>query len=202
MTPHPHLPGEIAPSGVGDQPARWPVARQEVPYESFYLTLRVDTIVDPAGGEHDRVVAQPRGAVGVLALDDDDRLLVVEQYRHAVEHRMLELPAGIFDVAGEEPVATAARELAEEADLVAEHWEPLLVTRASPGYSTEVLHLFRATGLSAVPEAERTDREAEEADMRQWWLPFADAVDAVLDGRITNQLAVSGILAEQVRRHR
>lgn len=202
MTDHPGLPGSIADPTLADTPAEWAVARSSTPYESGYLTLRVDTIVDPSGGHHDRVVAQPRGAVGVLALDADDRLLLVEQYRHAVGHRMLELPAGILDVEGEDPVEAAARELAEEADVTAEVWEPLLITRASPGYTTEVLQVFRAEGLAAVPEADRTEREAEEADMRQWWMPFEQAVDAALDGRITNAMAVAAILAEKVRRAR
>ncbi len=202
VTPHPSLPGRVGPADLADSAASWPVAESETFYDTPYVSLRRDTIVDPQGGLHPRAVVQPRSAVAVLAIDDDDRLLVVEQYRHAVGHRMIELPAGVLDVEGEAPVDAAARELAEEADVQAAHWEPHLLIRSSTGYTTEALTIFRATGLSAVPEDQRTVREAEEADMQQWWIPFADAVDAVLEGRITNGHAMSSILAEAARRAR
>ncbi|GAA1734455.1 NUDIX hydrolase [Aeromicrobium alkaliterrae] len=202
MSAHPSLPGRLAPDDLADQEASWPVAASETFYDTTYVSLRRDTIVDPSGGEHPRAVVQPRGAVGVIALDDDDRILLVAQYRHPVGRRMIELPAGILDVEGEDPRDTAARELAEEADVQAEHWEHHLVIRSSPGYTSEALTVFRATGLSPVPEDQRTKREAEEADMEQWWLPFADAVAAVLDGRISNGLAIGAILAEHARRTR
>lgn len=200
--PHPRLPGRLAPTDIADQEAAWPVAASESFYDTPYVALHRDTIVDPSGGEHLRAVVQPRSAVGVLALDDDDRLLLVAQYRHAVGRRMVELPAGVLDVEGEDELTTAARELAEEADVRAEHWEHHLVVRSSPGYTSEALTVFRATGLSPVPQDERTVRQAEEADMAQWWLPFDDAVEAVLDGRISNGLAISSILAEHARRTR
>lgn len=203
MTAHPRLPGELAdPAMLGDSDQSWPVSTSESQYESPYVSLRLDTIVDPHGGEHTRAVVQPRGAIGVLAIDEDDRILLVEQYRHPVGRRLIELPAGTLDVEGEGPAAAAARELAEEADVVAEHWESILHLLATPGYSTEAWEVFRATGLSAVPDHERTEREAEEADMAQWWLPFDDAVAAVLTGRITDSLTVAGILAAQVLRSR
>lgn len=200
--PHPSLPGRLASPDIADQEASWPVAASQSFYDTPYVALRRDTIVDPSGGEHERAVVQPRSAVGVLALDDDDRLLLVAQYRHAVGHRMVELPAGVIDVEGEDALTTAARELAEEADIRAEHWEPHLVVRSSPGYTTESLTVFRATGLSPIPQDERTQRHAEEADMGQWWLPFDAAVGAVLDGRITNGAAIGSILAEHARRTR
>ncbi|MFT4189001.1 MAG: NUDIX hydrolase [Aeromicrobium sp.] len=200
MSPHPRLPGELAPADLADSEASWPVVGSEGVYASSFIEVRQDVIVDPSGGEHPRIVVAPRGAVGVLAFDDEDRVLLVEQYRHPVGRRMIELPAGIFDVVGESPVTTAARELAEEADLRAATWTPHLVVHASPGYTTEQLQVFRATGLSAIPEDERIPREAEEADLRQWFMPFADAVEAVLAGRITNNLAVAAILAEHARR--
>ena len=200
--PHPSLPGRLAPRGVADQEASWPVAASESFYDTSYVSLRRDTIVDPAGGQHQRAVVQPRSAVGVLALDDEDRLLLVAQYRHAVGRRMVELPAGVCDVEGEDALTTAARELAEEGDVQAAHWEHHLVVRSSPGYTSEALTVFRATGLTPVPLDERTERHAEEADMAQWWMPFADAVDAVLDGRISNGVAVGSILAEHARRTR
>ena len=202
MTDHPLLPGRLADPGLADTEQSWPVSTSESKYASPYVSLSIDTIVDPQGEEHSRAVVRPNGAVGVLAIDDDDRLLLVEQYRHPVGRRMLEIPAGTLDVDGEPALDAAIRELAEEADLVAAEWEPMLDLFATPGYSTEHWQVFRASGLSAVPAAERTTRVAEEADMSQWWMPFDEAVAAVLAGRFTDSMTVSAILAAQVLRSR
>lgn len=196
---HPRLPGLLADS-VADAPAGWPVARATTAFSNGYLDVTLDTIVDPGGEEHERVIVRPHGAVAVLALDEDDRILLVEQYRHAVGQRLVEIPAGTLDVDGEHPAEAAARELAEEADIVAARWKPLLELTATPGYSTERWTAYVAQDLEAVPDAERTEREAEEADMRQWWVPFDQAVGLVLDGKITDALTVAAILAWAVRR--
>ena len=198
---HPRLPGTLV-DRVADRDARWPVSKVEAAFENPYLSVAVDTIVDPSGGEHSRVVVRPHGAVAVLALDEDDRVLLVEQYRHAVGQRLIEIPAGTLDVDGEHPAEAAARELAEEADIHAARWQPLLEMAATPGYSSERWTAYLAQDLSPVPESERTEREAEEADMQQWWVPFDRAVDLVLDGKITDALTVGAILAAQVRRSR
>lgn len=200
MTAHPHLPGRLAGSILSDASTSWPVSSSEMKYESPYVSLGIDTIIDPDGGEHARAVVRPNDAIGILALDDEDRLLLVEQYRHPVRRRLLEIPAGTLDVPGESALDASMRELAEEADLVAGKWQPQLTLLATPGYSTETWQVFTATELSAVPETDRTRREAEEADMLQWWLPFDEAVDAVLAGRFSDALTVSAILAAQVLR--
>ncbi|MET0929736.1 MAG: NUDIX hydrolase [Aeromicrobium sp.] len=202
MTGHPSLPGQLASDGVADSDQSWPLARSETIHDSPYISLRSDTIVDPSGDEHVRAVVRPNGAVAVVALDDDDRLLLVEQYRHAQGRRLLELPAGTLDVEGEGPEDAAKRELAEEADIVAAAWSPLLTLAMTPGHSTERIQVFVATGLSAVADADRTTREAEEADMAQWWMPFDEAVAAALDGRISDAKTVAAILAVQVSRSR
>ena len=200
---HPDLPGQLADlTALADTPLAWPVSSTSREFSNTYLTVDIDTIVDPDDGEHSRVVVQPHGAVGILAVDDKDRVMLVEQYRHPVRHRMLEIPAGTLDVAGEDPLDAAVRELAEEADLAASEWSQELTLLATPGYSSERWTVFRASGLRSVPDEDRTDRVAEEADMQQWWLPFDAAVDAVLDGRIGDGLTVAALLAEQVRRSR
>jgi ADP-ribose pyrophosphatase len=201
--PHPDLPGQLADfASIADTAATWPVSSSIEGFRNEYLTVDVDTIVDPDGGEHARVVVQPHGAVGILAVDADDRVLLVEQYRHPVRHRMMEIPAGTLDVAGEDPLEAAVRELAEEADLAADEWAQELEICATPGYSSERWTVFRATGLRPVPPADRTDRHAEEADMIQWWLRLDDAVAAALEGRISDGMTVAALLAEQVRRTR
>jgi 8-oxo-dGTP pyrophosphatase MutT (NUDIX family) len=197
---HPRLPGRIPPAGHGDSPAQWPVEASTPRYSSPFLSVRTDAIADPHGNVHDRVVVQPRGAVGILALDEDDRVLLVEQYRHPMQARLLEIPAGTLDVAGESAQSAAARELIEEGDVTADVWEELFEIAATPGYSSERWTLFRATDLSPVPVAERAERHAEEADLDQWWMPLDDAVDAVFAGRISDALTIAGILAEAVRR--
>ncbi len=199
--PHPHLTGRIV-DAVDDVDAAWPVARASVPFESGYLDLVVDDIVGPDGVHHTRSVVHTTDSVMVLAIDDADRVLFVQQYRHPMRRRMAELPAGKVDVAGESPLQTARRELAEEADLVAEHWTPGPELVAASGYSTESFHLFTATGLRPVPETERTVREAEEADMEHWWVPFDVAVECALTGRVKNAATCTSLLAQALERAR
>lgn len=202
MTEHPDLPGLLAATAIGDSDESWPVASSDARFESPYVSLTVDTIVDPSGDEHARAVVRPNGAVAVVAIDDADRLLLVEQYRHPTGRRLLELPAGTLDVDGEAPLDAAARELAEEADVVAATWSPLLHLQMTPGYSTERIQVYVAGDLTPVAADARTEREAEEAHMNQWWLPFGDAVAAVLEGRIADAKTVAAILAVQVQRSR
>ena len=201
LAPHPSLPGFlVTDGGFGDVEHSWPVTHSESLFNSPYLSLSIDTIADPQGEDHARMVVRPNGAVGVIALDDDDRILLVEQYRHPVRRRLLEIPAGTLDVAGESSRGAAARELSEEADLCAASWALILNLYATPGYSTEGWEVFLASGLRPTPVEERTTRVAEEADMRQLWVPFSDALDAVFDARITDSMTVAAILATAVLR--
>ncbi|PPK90858.1 ADP-ribose pyrophosphatase [Kineococcus xinjiangensis] len=135
------------------------------------------------------------GAVTVLALDDDERVLFLRQYRHPVRHELWELPAGLLDVDGEDPLAAAQRELAEEADLRAGSWAVLADWFNSPGGSDEALRAYVARGLSAVPAEQRHVREDEEADMPLLRVPLDEARDAVLAGRVHNPGAVISVLA-------
>ena len=146
----------------------------------------------PGGGTARREVVDHLDAVAVVAVDDDDRVVLVRQYRHPVGMRLLELPAGLCDVDGEAEQATAARELVEEAGLEAEHWNELVRITPSPGFSTEWVQIYLATGLR---EVDRPTAEHEEADIEQLRMPLDEAVRAVMDGRIANGIAVSGILA-------
>ncbi|MBK5216785.1 MAG: NUDIX hydrolase [Propionibacteriales bacterium] len=198
---HPSLPGLIIADGAfGDVEHSWPVTHSESPFTSPYLVLSIDTIADPNGEEHARTVVRPNGAVGIVALDDADRILLVEQYRHPVRRRLLEIPAGTLDVAGESSQRAAARELSEEADICAVSWNRILNLYATPGYSTEGWEVFLASGLSPTPVEDRTTRVAEEADMRQLWVPFSDALGAVFEARIADSMTVAAILATDVLR--
>jgi ADP-ribose pyrophosphatase len=133
------------------------------------------------------------GAVAIVAVDDDRRVLLIQQYRHPLRHRDWEVPAGLLDIPGEDPLEAAKRELAEEADLEATDWELLASIWSSPGSNSEIVHIFLARGVTALDEA--FEREAEEADIRVEWVPLDAAVDAVMGGRMHNGILVAGILA-------
>ncbi|WNB86799.1 NUDIX hydrolase [Cellulomonas sp. ATA003] len=140
------------------------------------------------------------GAVAVVVLDDDERVLLLSQYRHPVRHTLWEPPAGLLDVDGEDARDAAARELAEEADLVAGRWDVLVDYFTSPGASDEALRIYLARDISAVPDGETFDREDEERDMVAEWVPLDDAVALVLAGELHNPSAVTGILAAAAAR--
>jgi 8-oxo-dGDP phosphatase len=121
--------------------------------------------------------------------------VLIKQYRHAVGTYLWELPAGLRDVAGEDPVVGAARELGEEADLRAARWDLLIDLHTSPGFSAETIRLYLARDLSPVPDAERHTREEEEADIELAWVELDEAVAMILRGEITNAAAVGGLFA-------
>lgn len=164
----------------------------ETVYAGKILALRLDEVQMPGGAVARREVVEHFGAVAVVALDDNDRVAMVYQYRHPVGRRLWEIPAGLLDVGGEAPALTAARELHEEAGLAAENWSVLADIVTSPGFSDESVRIFLATGLS---EIGRPEAEHEEADLTLDWLPLAAAVQQVLAGEIVNSIAVAGILA-------
>jgi 8-oxo-dGDP phosphatase len=146
-------------------------------------------------GELVREYVRHTGAVAVLAIDDEDRVLLINQYRQPIGTRDWEIPAGLLDIPGEEPLAAAKRELAEEADLAAAEWSDPLVFHTTPGGSDEVLHVFTARGLTATPAFDRTE---EEAEIVARWVPLGEVVDAVLDGRLHNGILMIAVLAAAV----
>lgn len=137
------------------------------------------------------------GAVAVVVMDGEGRVLLINQYRHPVGMTLWEIPAGLLDVDGEAPEVAAARELAEEADLTAASWHTLVDMFNSPGSSSEAIRIYLARQPGAVPADRLHERTEEEADMPVDWVPLDEAVAAVLDGRIHNPSAVAGLLACQ-----
>jgi 8-oxo-dGDP phosphatase len=119
--------------------------------------------------------------------------MLVLQYRHAVGHRLWELPAGLLDVKGEDPVETAKRELAEEAGLAASDWSVLVDLAPSPGFSDESVRVYLARGITEVGRPEGGDDE--EADMEVRWVPLPDVVRMVLSGELVNAVSAAGVLA-------
>ncbi|WP_319452505.1 MULTISPECIES: NUDIX hydrolase [unclassified Mycobacterium] len=156
------------------------------------FALRADEVLMPGGGTARREVVEHFGAVAIVALDEAGDVVLVHQYRHPVERRLWELPAGLLDMGDEPPHVTAARELEEEAGLAAEQWHVLVDVISAPGFSDESVRVFLATGLTDVGRPEAHD---EEADLTVRRMPLSEAVDLVFAGEIVNSLAVAGILA-------
>ena len=164
-------------------------------YEGPIFTVRTDQVTMSDGHAVGRDVVVAKGAVGVVALDDVDRVVLIRQYRHAVGTRLWELPAGLRDVTGEDLVRTAVRELEEEADLRAGRLDLLIDLHTSPGFTDESIRIFLARSLSPVPDAERFSRTDEEADLEIAWFDLDEAAAMVFRGEITNAAAVGGLLA-------
>ena len=176
-------------------PHDYEVLGTEQVYDGHVISLRLDTVAMPGGGESVREVVHHGGAVGIVALDDQDRVVMLRQYRHPVGQHMWEVPAGLRDVAGEPPVETARRELAEEAELAAERWSLLTTHHPSPGFCDEKVLLYLAEGLSKVARPDGFVVEHEELDMTVERVPLTEAVQWVFDGKVRNSLAAIGLLA-------
>ena len=173
------------------------VWRGEAPF-----SVRLDQVGMPDGSaEFGRLVVEHPGAVVVLAVDDDERALVLHQYRHAASTRFVELPAGLLDVPGEDPLVAARRELLEEGAVEAEEWTLLSSLWATPGLSEERVHTYLARGLRHRPDRGGFEPEHEEADMTAHWVPVDELLDGVLSGRLTDTPLVVAVLRYAVLGH-
>ena len=191
-------------SDIADRPLEWPVTdSREIHRDDWVVVVREDTVQRPGHPEEGfaRLVVEHPGAVVVLAVDDRERVCCIRQYRHAGQAVFIELPAGLCDAAGEDPQVTAARELREEVELQAEHWRHLLTTYPSAGITSEIHHLYLATGLS---HADRGDFElhAEEAELEQLWVPLEELLEAVLDGRVKEGPLANAVFAYDALKRR
>lgn len=176
--------------GSGDR--TYEVTASERAYDGIVASVRMDSVVMPGGETAKREVVEHIGGVGIVAVNAAGEVCLIRQYRHPMGERLWEVPAGLRDVAGEDPRDTAARELDEEASLRAGRLEPLITLATSPGFSTEVVHVFLATDLGDAP---KQVREHEEAEIEIDWVPLSTAVERVLSGQIINAIAVAGVLA-------
>ncbi len=181
---------------ITDEVAHWPVVASAELLRGRLVTVRTDKVRMPDNHVAEREVVIHPGAVAVLALDDAHQVLLIRQYRHPVGHLLWEIPAGLRDVSGEPPWATAQRELLEEAGYRARDWRLLADYYSSPGFSTERLRVFLARDLEFVPPAERdfVPRD-EEAQLVSAWLPLDEAVRKVFAGELHNGVAALAILA-------
>ncbi len=159
-----------------------------------WSTVRVDTIRMPDGDQADREIVEHVSAVAVVPLLADGSVALLRQYRHAVGQYLLEIPAGILDVAGEAEADAAQRELAEEIGMQAGRLEHLTTIHNSAGWSTEQTHVFLGRDLEDVSRPDGFQLEHEEADMEVVRLSLDAAVDAVRGGEITDAKTVVGLL--------
>jgi ADP-ribose pyrophosphatase len=177
---------------MGEQDA-YDVVASHPQYDGKIISLRVDDIRMSDGSVAAREIIAHPGAVGIVALDDDGNIVLVNQYRPAVRARLDELPAGLLDVAGEPALDAAKRELAEETGLQADEWHVLLDLHPSPGMSDEAIRLYLARGLR--PAGNDFTAEHEELTLTTAHEPLSEATRRALAGGITNAAAVAGILA-------
>jgi ADP-ribose diphosphatase len=157
------------------------------PWEGRLISVRVDQVELSSGRTTSREIVEHPGAVGILAWDGA-RLAMVRQWRHPTGRELLEIPAGTLDP-GEDPATTARRELGEECGVAAEAWEQGPSFYTAPGFCTELLTLFIATGLREVRVESPEDEELELA-----WLGLPDALHAVDTGEIIDAKSVAGVL--------
>ncbi|WAZ20742.1 NUDIX hydrolase [Streptomyces cinnabarinus] len=179
---------------IKDTPAEWEIRATETPFVGNKTSVRTDDVVMPDGGVAHRDYQVHPGSVAVLALDDEDRVLLIKQYRHPVRHKLWEIPAGLLDIPGENPLHAAQRELYEEAHVKAEDWRVLTDVFTTPGGCDEAVRVFLARDLSEA-EGERFSVEDEEADMEHARVPLTELVRGVLAGELHNNCLVVGVLS-------
>lgn len=192
----------LSPAELLDVPLSWPVTGTSVLGHGHIADFVQDEITTPDGTSIQREYLRHPGAVAVIALDEAERVALVRQYRHPVRHRLVEPPAGLLDVHGEDYLAGAQRELAEEVDLAAATWHVLVDLFSTPGILGESIRIYLARDLSSTDAPDGFVREGEEADMDVVWASLSDLVDAVLAGRLHSPSLVSGVLAAEAARVR
>jgi ADP-ribose pyrophosphatase len=199
------MPGKPETTHAARQVSDAPSPRRLLSTEKVYEGRIWDVVSDSfqlneTGDALTRDYIDHPGAVAVLPMNDAGEVLLLKQYRHPVGMDLWEIPAGLLDVEGEDFVAGAARELAEEADLAAGTWNVLADFFNSPGSSSEAIRIYLARDVSDVPHHERHERMDEEAEIELHWIALDEAVAAVLEGRLHNPSAVVGILAAAAAR--
>ncbi|MFG2122446.1 NUDIX domain-containing protein [Streptomyces sp. NPDC048710] len=179
---------------IKDTPEEWEIRATETPFRGNKTSVRTDDVVMPDGSVVRRDYQVHPGSVAVLALDEEDRVLLIRQYRHPVRHKLWEIPAGLLDVPGENPLHAAQRELYEEAHVKAENWRVLTDVYTTPGGCDEAVRIFLARDLSEA-EGKRFETEHEETDMEYARVPVDELVRLVLSGDVHNNCLVVGVLS-------
>jgi 8-oxo-dGTP pyrophosphatase MutT (NUDIX family) len=166
-----------------------------IAYENAWIRIREDQVIRPDGNPGIYGVVEIRPSVGVVALDEQDRMVLAGQWRYTLERWSWEVPRGGSAAGETDMLAVAQRELREEAGLEAARWEELGAVDLNNGVTTDVEHLFLATELRFVGDAQ----EGDEAIVTRW-APFDEAVAMVMSGEITEVCSVAAILRLAQRR--
>ncbi|NNK91191.1 MAG: NUDIX hydrolase [Acidimicrobiia bacterium] len=161
-------------------------------FEGYVIRVAVGTFEGPDGRRFERDVIHHPGAVAVLPVDGDD-VILVRQYRSALDGHLVEIPAGLRDIADEPQIETARRELIEEVGLEAGRIEPLASVHNAIGYCDEVIDIFVASELR--PVERQITESPEELDMEILRIPIDDAVSMIWAGEITDAKTVIALLA-------
>jgi len=170
------------------------VVSSNVPWQGRLWSMREDQILLPdAKTPIFRQYMQHPGAISILALDEQERVLMINQYRHPVRARLWEIPAGLLDHGNEDFLDAAKRELREEADLEASRWDLLVDAFLSPGCSSESVRMFLARDLHECETA--FEREDEELGIVKEWVPVDRVVEMIFAGNIHNPSTIMGVLA-------
>ena len=148
---------------IGDEPLTWPIVSHETLGSGVISDFVRDVVRSPDGADMKRDYLLHPGAVGIIALDDAENVVVVRQFRHPVGFRLIEPPAGLLDGDGESYLEAAQRELAEEAELEASDWRILVDFMTSPGCLQETLRVYLARGLAPAARPDGFVVEHEEA---------------------------------------
>lgn len=185
---------EVWRGAVVDAPDDRPILTSQTDFIGNKWTIRSDRVDFGSSVAVRNVMLHP-GAVGILPIDDADRVLLLRQYRHPVGMSLFEPPAGLLDVAGEPAFETAQRELLEESGYLARSWHTLVDLMNSPGGSSEAIRVYLARDLSVSDRGRERTGEAEESFLPRVWVDLDEARDLVLTGAIGNALSVVGVLA-------
>ncbi len=161
--------------------------RSERVFEGRILSVRVDTVLLPDGKESTREIVEHNGAVAVLAVDDEGFVYLVRQYRKPVGETLLEIPAGKLEP-GEDPLDCARRELLEETGLVAQQWQRVFRYYSTPGFTSEVVHVYIAKDVEQRTAKPESDEFVEVVKMR-----VEEAYEKVRDGTIRDGKSIIAI---------
>ena len=166
---------------------------RETIFQGKILNVYKDTVILPNGNQATREVIEHSGAVAVLAIDDQDRIILVKQYRYPIQKSSLEIPAGKLED-GENPLDCAKRELEEETGFQAENWSKIMSFYTSPGFANEIMHLFLATGLTFVGASPDEDELVE-----LYKYSLDEAFNSILQQEIDDAKTINAILWHKIQ---
>ena len=175
-----------------DRPAHLAVSKSEVVFTGKIWDIKRESF-DYNGSTLVREFVAHPGAVAIVALNEQDQILLINQYRHPVREYLWEIPAGLLDVPGESKLEAAKRELLEETGFIAESWIDLIAFHTTPGGNDETISVFLARELRH--QGHEIELEGEEIDMEVAWVPLDEALASVLNSEMRSPSAAVGIMA-------